>query len=105
VHRDRYLEQQQTEKIETEMRDGDVIRITKMYACCPGWPSEELIRALQSNINIYYSPKPAAPLLQLKLCLAAGRAGIHENGQPLTTQSVWYTVYPYLIPTSLAVYV
>jgi hypothetical protein len=39
MHRDTYLEQQQTEKIETEVRDVDRIRITKMYACCPGWAS------------------------------------------------------------------
>jgi hypothetical protein len=31
-HRDRYLEQQQTEKIETEVRDINRIRITKVYA-------------------------------------------------------------------------
>jgi hypothetical protein len=34
-HRDRYLEQQQTEKIETEVRYVYRIRITKVYACCP----------------------------------------------------------------------
>ncbi len=39
VHRDRYLEKQQTEKIETEVGDVDRIQIRKMYACCPGWPS------------------------------------------------------------------
>jgi hypothetical protein len=40
-HRNGYLEQQQTEKIETEVRDVDRIRIMKVYnACCPGWPSE-----------------------------------------------------------------
>ncbi len=32
MHRDTYLEQQHTEKIETEVRDVDRIRITKMYA-------------------------------------------------------------------------
>ncbi len=31
-HRDRYLEQQQTEKIETEVRDVDKMQITKVYA-------------------------------------------------------------------------
>jgi hypothetical protein len=31
-HKDRYLEQQQTEKIETEVSDVDGIRITKVYA-------------------------------------------------------------------------
>jgi hypothetical protein len=36
---DRYLKKQQTEKIETEVRDVDRKRITKVYACCPGWPS------------------------------------------------------------------
>ncbi len=35
-HRDTYLEQQQTEKIRTEIRDVDKIRISKVYACCPG---------------------------------------------------------------------
>ncbi len=33
------LEYQQTEKIETELRDVDMIRIRKVYACCPGLPS------------------------------------------------------------------
>jgi hypothetical protein len=37
AHRD--LEQQEIEKIETEMKDVDRIQITKEYACCPGWPS------------------------------------------------------------------
>ncbi len=30
------LEYQQTEKIETELKDVDRIRIRKVYACCPG---------------------------------------------------------------------
>jgi hypothetical protein len=38
-HRDTYLEQRQTEKSETEVRDVDGIQITKVYPCCPGWPS------------------------------------------------------------------
>jgi hypothetical protein len=38
-HRDTYLEQQEKEKIETEVRNVDRRRITKMYACCPGRPS------------------------------------------------------------------
>ncbi len=33
------LEYQQTEKIGTELRDVDRIRIRKVYACCPGLPS------------------------------------------------------------------
>ncbi len=33
------LEYQQTEKIETELKDVDKIRIGKVYACCPGWHS------------------------------------------------------------------
>jgi hypothetical protein len=33
------LELQQTEKIETEMKDVNRIRIRKVYASCPGWPS------------------------------------------------------------------
>ncbi len=33
------LEYQQTEKIETELRDVDNIRIRKVYACCPRLPS------------------------------------------------------------------
>jgi hypothetical protein len=38
-HRDTYLEQRQTEKLETETRDVERIQITKVYACCVGWPS------------------------------------------------------------------
>jgi hypothetical protein len=33
AHRNTYLEQQQIEKIVTEVRDVDRIRITKLYAC------------------------------------------------------------------------
>jgi hypothetical protein len=54
----------------------------------------EVIGALQSNININFSPQPAAPIL--KLSSAWQLAGlVHENGQLLTTQSVRYhTVCP-----------
>jgi hypothetical protein len=38
-HRDAYLEQRQTEKLETGVRDVDKIRITKVYACFIGWHS------------------------------------------------------------------
>ncbi len=38
THRDTYLEQQQTENIENEVRDVDRTRITKVYDCCSGWP-------------------------------------------------------------------
>ncbi len=55
-HGDTYLEQQETEKIDTEVRDVDRILITEVYACCPGWHSEGVIRALQSVINICYPP-------------------------------------------------
>jgi hypothetical protein len=60
VHRDRYLEKQQTEKIEIEVRDVDMIQIRKVSACCPGWPSGGAIRALQSDIT-YAIPQPSAP--------------------------------------------
>ncbi len=59
----RYLEQQQTEKIENKVRDVGRIRITNVYTCCPGWLSGGVIRALKSNINIYYSPQLATPHL------------------------------------------
>jgi hypothetical protein len=36
-HRDTYLEQQETEKIETEVRDVDRILITEVCCQCPGW--------------------------------------------------------------------
>jgi hypothetical protein len=46
---------------------------------------------LQSKLNIYYFPQPAAPHLQLKLYLAASRAyTVQENSQPPKTQSVRY---------------
>ncbi len=40
-HRDRYprVTADRTEKIETEMRDVDRIRIRKVYASFPGWHS------------------------------------------------------------------
>jgi hypothetical protein len=43
------------------MRDVDRIWIRKVYACCPGWPSEGVIIALQSDINIWYPSLPSAP--------------------------------------------
>jgi hypothetical protein len=62
-NRDRYLEQQRREKIETEVRDVDRIQITKVFACCPGWPSGGSYKSKQSNIYLYYSSPPAAPSL------------------------------------------
>jgi Leucine-rich repeat (LRR) protein len=44
-HRDTYLEQQQTEKIEIG-RLSIGYESSKMYACCPGWPFWGVIRAL-----------------------------------------------------------
>ncbi len=38
-HRDTYLEQQETEKIETKVIDFVRILITEVYACCPVWHS------------------------------------------------------------------
>ncbi len=55
-HRDRYLDQHQTEKNETEVKDVDRIRITKVYASCPGAAFWVVIRVLQSDINICYNP-------------------------------------------------
>jgi hypothetical protein len=59
----------------------------------------EVIRALQSNINIYYYPQPAAPHLLPKLCLAAGRDSTWERTAPNNTvcmipQSVQYHKLP-----------
>jgi hypothetical protein len=48
-HRVTYLEQQETEKSETEVRDVDRILITEVYACCP-LSRVACIRALQSVI-------------------------------------------------------
>jgi len=51
-----------------------------VYTSCPGWPfGGGGVRALQSNINICYSPQPAAPHLKLKICWVAARPE-HENG-------------------------
>ncbi len=38
-HRDTYLEQQQIEKIDNEMRDVERIGIKEVYIYCPGWLS------------------------------------------------------------------
>ena len=46
------LEEQQTEKIETEMKDVDRIRIRKLYASCPWWPSGGS-KELSSQTQIY----------------------------------------------------
>jgi hypothetical protein len=57
-HRDTYLEQQQTEKIETEVRDVDRIRITKV-SLVAFWGV--IIRALLLDINICYTPSFQLP--------------------------------------------
>ncbi len=57
-HRNRHLEQQKTEKIESEVRDVDRIRISK---CVPGVAFWRVIRALQSNINRYFPPSLPLP--------------------------------------------
>ncbi len=50
-----------------------------MYASCSEWPVRGVITVLQSNINMYCFPQPAAPHLKMKLCLAAaGRTGTCE---------------------------
>jgi hypothetical protein len=56
--RDRYLDQHQTEKIETEVKDVDRIQITKVYTSCLGEAFWGVIRALQSDINICHKPPP-----------------------------------------------
>ncbi len=60
-HRDRYLEQQQTKNFETEVRG--VSRSVHMRSRVAFWGGHT-VRALQSNINIHYSPQPAAPNLK-----------------------------------------
>jgi hypothetical protein len=62
-HRDIYLEQQQTEKIETEVRDVDRIRVIETVRMLSRVAFWRVIRSFQSNINLYYSPQSAAPHL------------------------------------------
>jgi hypothetical protein len=57
------LEEQQTEKIETEMKDVDRIRIRKVHASCPGWPSGGQ-KELSSQTQIYAIPADfSSPLI------------------------------------------
>jgi hypothetical protein len=63
THRDRYLEQQQTEKIETEVRDVDRIRCTKVYAYCPGLPSGGCKSTPVKHKHILLPPACNYPLL------------------------------------------
>jgi hypothetical protein len=59
-HRDRYLKQQQTEKIETKVRDIDRIRIRKVYTILHMLSKVvfwRVRRALWSNLNIHCSPQ------------------------------------------------
>jgi hypothetical protein len=62
-HRNRHLEQQETEKIESEVRDVDRIRIMRCVRMLPRVAFWEVISALQSNINRSFPPQPAAPHL------------------------------------------
>jgi hypothetical protein len=62
-HRDRYLEQQQTEKIESELRVGDRIRITKVYASCPGWPSGGHKSPPVKHKHVLFPPACSSPLI------------------------------------------
>jgi hypothetical protein len=54
--RDTYLEQQQTEKIETEVRNVDGIRIMKVYACCTLDPSKFAITTTLKPLITRKSP-------------------------------------------------
>ncbi len=56
------LEKQQTEKIETEMKDVDRIRIRKVYACCPGWPSGGS-KEFSSHKNMLSTADFSSPLI------------------------------------------
>jgi hypothetical protein len=80
MHTNTYLDQQQTEKTETEVRDVDRLRITKVYVCCPGWPSGGVTRALQSEINIYSPPAFSSPLITEDLPGRAA-AGVYFNNR------------------------
>ncbi len=59
------VKQQQTEKIETEVRDVEMIRITKVYACCPGWTSgdHKSTPVKQKHKHILFPPACSSPLL------------------------------------------
>ncbi len=77
-------------------------RIIKVYPSCPwcmtllgGGVGPGGHKNTPVKHNIYYSLQPAAPHLQLKICLAAGQAGAWELTAPINTvctvpQSVCY---------------
>ena len=61
MQRDTHLEQQQTEKIETEVRDVDRIRVIETVRMLSRVAFWGVIRALQADTNICYTPQPSAP--------------------------------------------
>ncbi len=87
------LEKQQTEKIETEMKDVDRIRIRKVYASCPGWPSGGS-KEFSSQTQIYAIPcrlqlptykwRSAGPGRSLYLLSITGLAALGEQYHSLT---------------------
>ncbi len=57
------LEYQQTEKIETELKDVDRIRIRKVYACCPGWHCGSHKSGPVSHKHMLSQPSFSSPLI------------------------------------------
>jgi hypothetical protein len=90
VHRDRYLEQHQTEKIDTEVNNiEDMIGYESQKCIHPvhGAAFWGVIRALQSDINLFYPPPPpqsSSPFSMLinedLPCPAADALGIYFYG-------------------------
>ncbi len=66
------LEQQQTEKIETEMKDVYRIRIRKVYTSCPGWASGGHKSSPVRHKYMLYSTDFSSPLINEDLSAQAG---------------------------------
>ncbi len=106
------LEKQQTEKIETKMKDVNRIRIRKVYASCPGWPSGGS-KEFSSQTQIYAIPcrlqlptykwRSAGPGRSLYLLSITGLAALGGQYHSLTgtefSASKWVTC---LLPATQA---
>ncbi len=78
--------------LKIQVRDVDRIRITKVYASCPGWPSGRVITHKSTPGKHKHMLFPTSLQLPTYNGSSAGQlAGpVHDNGQHLTTQSGRY---------------
>jgi hypothetical protein len=87
------LEYQQTDKIETELKDVDRIRIRKVYACCPGWHSGGGHKSAPvSHKHMLSQPSFSSPLINEDL--AAGPQLVFSLNNRVFRYQACYSLLP-----------